>query len=155
MDVRLPAPRSMETLRKNYPREAKYYKPGSKAGKRPQLVWERLWTTTNGEYGSKQFIETRPRTKGPLRDNLWKNRRSDTTYREYGQSKTKDPTTVTPQIVPQSQIITVSQEKEHSSVLCLADADHGGDFGTSKDTNPSFSRNSFIRARPACSSPCS
>ena len=81
---RPPTVRSMDTLRENYPREAKYYKPGTRAGKRPQLVWERLWTTTNGDYGNKQFIEIRPLTKGQRRNEVWKNRTSDTTYKEYG-----------------------------------------------------------------------
>ena len=84
---RPPTARSMDTLHKNYPREAKYYKPGTRAGKRPQLVWERLWTTTNGDYGNKQFIERRSLTKGQRRNEVWKNRTSDTTYKEYGQKR--------------------------------------------------------------------
>ena len=84
---RPPTARSMDTLRENYPREAKYYKTGTRAGRRPQLVWERLWTTANGDYGNKQFIEIRPITKGQRRNEVWKNRISDTTYKEYGQKR--------------------------------------------------------------------
>ena len=83
---RPPTARSMGTLLESYPREAKYYKPGSRIGKRPQLVWERLWTTTNGEYGNKQFTTRRPMTKGQLRNEIWKSRATDTTYKEYGQT---------------------------------------------------------------------
>ncbi len=51
-----PSPLSMETL---HPDEAKFYRPGSSAGKRPRLVWERLWTTANGEYGDKYYLAAR------------------------------------------------------------------------------------------------
>ncbi len=52
-----PSPFSMENLLENNPREAKYFKPGET---RPELVWERLWTTTNRDYGDTYFTENRP-----------------------------------------------------------------------------------------------
>ena len=121
---RPPTVRSMDTLRENYPREAKYYKPGTRAGKRPQLVWERLWTTTNGDYGKKQFIEIRPSTKGQRRNEVWKNRTSDTTYEEYGQKRKASGISMTqenknelePKVldVAKAEVLSESQEPQGS-----------------------------------------
>ena len=113
---RPPTARSIDTLRKSYPREAKYYKPGTRVGKRPQLVWERLWTTTNGDYGNKQFIEIRPLTKGQRRNEVWKNRTSDTTYKEYGQEKKAGGISTTPKSenVAEAEELSKVQEPQGS-----------------------------------------
>ncbi len=163
---KLPTPYSMEYLREHNPRAAKYFRPGTK-GTRPKLVWERLWDTTNGEYGKREPTPGgRPFTKAGHRDDLWETRGWDTTYQLYGVTKYQDknglqnrklkPILKAPLSPVKERIESGASEKvrspikgtpvlSRSNVLSLPDAPGSEE--------PCESRMSVLSGRPDCPTP--
>ena len=75
--------RSVSALRRSYPH---LYQDGDWKG---PLVWERIWDTTNNQYGRFQHIATKPLPPNGRLYALWEAREWRTSYADYGEQIVK------------------------------------------------------------------
>ena len=96
--------RSVSALRRSYPH---LYQGGDWKG---PLVWERIWDTTNNQYGRFQHIATKPLPPKGRLYGLWEAREWRTSYADYGQQIVN----ITPRKIVNSQVLATEGAKDTS-----------------------------------------